>query len=154
VSVAILEMQLEAARQTEALGLLDAVRTIAQSGDKRSKTEWIKEWNKLRFLYGERHGDRGRPYAEVGALVYQSEYMVHEPGQKPNAPDAVTRVDVVYSRLDCGATDCFLSGFWTDDVLAEAQRLKACPPSSEPQDAAQLEEAKSRFSSVRTPTEV
>jgi hypothetical protein len=144
VSVAILEMQLEAARQTEALGLLDAVRTIAQSGDKRSKTEWIKDWNKLRFFYGERHGDRNRPYAEVGALLYQTEHMVHEPGQKPNPPDSVTRVDAIYSRLDTGVTECFQPGSWTDAVLAEAQRLKAEPSAPKP-DPVSLDEAKARF---------
>jgi hypothetical protein len=144
VSVAILEMQLEAARQTEALGLLDAVRTIAQSGDKRSMTEWIKDWNKLRFFYGERHGDKSRVYAEVGALVYQSEYMVHEPGQRPNPPDSVTRVDAIYSLLDTGVTECFQPGSWTDTVLAEAKRLKEKPPTL-PTDSVSIDEAKARF---------
>jgi hypothetical protein len=141
-NVAVLEMQLEAAKATESLGLLDAVRIIANSGDRRSKTERFKEWNEMRFLYGERHGDPDRPYAEVGKVVRQKEHMVHEPGQRPNDPDAVTRVDVLYSRLDSGVTDSFCAGPWTETVLTEAKRLRENPP---PPKAANLDEAKAKF---------
>jgi hypothetical protein len=144
VSIEVLELQLEAAKQAEALGLLDAVRTIARSGDRRHKTEWVKDWNELRRFYGERHGDSNRPYAEVGKLVRQKDHMVHEPGQRPNPPDSVTRIDVLYSRRDTGVTECLRPGDWTKAVLEEAQRIGQ-QVVSDSQSAARVEEESAKF---------
>jgi hypothetical protein len=113
----VLRMRLEASEKADALGLLEAVRLIAKSGGRRHRHEWIKDWGGKRYFYGDRAGDEERPYAEIAVLRHESD----------SRPDLVTSAVVLYSRQDNGETICYRPGNWTDEVLAEAARLRKAP---------------------------
>ncbi|HEV3303057.1 MAG TPA: hypothetical protein VG055_25620 [Planctomycetaceae bacterium] len=125
-TTAVLEMRRQAAQQAESLGILDAVRTIAKSGGTHAKTQWVKDWEGKRYLYGERMGDSDRPYAEVCVLQY---------AQQAN-PDLVTGTVLIYSLNDRGETECFRQGPWVAATVTEAERIKALPPAAKVADPA------------------
>lgn len=137
---AILEMRLKAAKDAEAIGLLEAVKTVAQDGGKTSAKshEWMKVWNGKRFFYGERYGDPTYPYAEVCVLKLSKDHPVHNPPEagkvfSGNPETSVTGTDLLFSVENAGKSPggdvmCLRSGPWTGEVLKEADRIRSLPP--------------------------
>ena len=147
MTIKVLEAQLEAAKAAAAIGLLDAVRVIAQSGFmRRPSYEWVKDWNGKRFFYGARNHDDNYPYAEVLVLHYSKTHPVHEMDKEgnptcfdhrgrpmKNPDDCVTGTEPLYSvendgKLPSGHTVCFRQGDWVKEVLAEADRIRKLAP--------------------------
>lgn len=142
----------KAAEDAAAIGLLDAVQTIARKGEQHGYHSYVNDWNGYRFYYGERFGDPERPYAEVHVLRYSKTHPVHEkpksgvPFAPGNPDDAVTGCELIYKVTDnngVGETVCFRSGKWTDEVVAEAKRLGT--EKREAPSAAGIEDAKKHF---------
>jgi hypothetical protein len=141
MSTKVLEMQLEAAKAAESIGLLDAVKTIAQRGPRRGLAhEWVNDWNGLRFLYGERAGDESLPYADVhelettGSRRAKGKPPVHQPmkGDDPPADHTVVGSELLFCVANEGETPggrvtCFHQAAWARAVIAEAERLRQIP---------------------------
>jgi hypothetical protein len=143
---ATLQMRVDAHQQAADLGLLDAVRTIAKSGAKQHGATWSKDWNGLRFYYGERSSDPAAPYCEVHRLAYSlasgavgKTFAKIKPEHHDTVgnvrlpdphPETVSGCELLYehSDLDGGITRALRSGTWTDAVVAEAQRISSTPP--------------------------
>jgi hypothetical protein len=135
-------MQADAHKQAEAIGLLDAVRVIARSGSRKDGPQWVKDWNGLRFYYGERSGDPDRAFAEVTALSYayakgadgkafanvDPQHDDKVPGWKAMHDHTVSGSMLLYEHSDVHGTRALRPGAWVDAVIQEADRIRKTPP--------------------------